>query len=94
MKKIDTMMEACMDAGCSAEQCTHMMMDGCEGMSAAECHKMMQDCKGMEGKECCKMMGDEKGGDCCDKMKGGAAGECDHHHMGADSAMVDTAAVK
>jgi len=63
MKKISTMMEACVDAGCSKEQCSHKM-EGCEGM---------------EGKECCKMMGHEKDGDCCDKMKGGAAGECDHH---------------
>ncbi|MFN5222904.1 MAG: sodium-translocating pyrophosphatase [Bacteroidota bacterium] len=77
MKKISTMMEACVDAGCSKEQCSHMM-EGCEGM---------------EGKECCKMMGHEKDGDCCDKMKGGAAGECDHH-MAPDSSNADTTAVK
>jgi K(+)-stimulated pyrophosphate-energized sodium pump len=77
MKKISTMMEACVDAGCSKEQCSHKM-EGCEGM---------------EGKECCKMMGHEKDGDCCDKMKGGAAGECDHH-MAPDSSNADTTAVK
>jgi K(+)-stimulated pyrophosphate-energized sodium pump len=93
MKKISTMMEACVDGGCSAEQCSHMMMEGCEGMSAEDCHKMMKDCTGMEGKECCKMMGYEKGGECCDKMKGGGAGECDHQ-MASDSSNADTTAVK
>ncbi|MFM7766970.1 MAG: sodium/proton-translocating pyrophosphatase, partial [Bacteroidota bacterium] len=42
MKKIDTMMEACMDAGCSKEQCPHMM-EGCEGMEGKACCKMMDE---------------------------------------------------
>ncbi|MEY3350148.1 MAG: hypothetical protein RIQ50_259, partial [Bacteroidota bacterium] len=53
MKKIDTMMEACMEAGCTKEQCSAMMED------------------------CCKMMKGHK--------NGSASGECDHHHMDADS---------
>ncbi|MGR6088485.1 MAG: sodium-translocating pyrophosphatase [Arcticibacter sp.] len=77
MKKIDTMMEACMDAGCTKEQCSAMMEDCCKGMEGKECDMMMGHGKSGEGKDCCKMMmGHENGS---------ASGECDHHHMDADS---------
>jgi len=77
MKKIDTMMEACMDAGCTKEQCSAIMEDCCKGMEGKECDLMMGHGKSGEGKDCCKMMmGHENGS---------ASGECDHHHMDADS---------
>ena len=77
MKKIDTMMEACMDAGCTKEQCSAIMEDCCKGMEGKECDMMMGHGKSGEGKDCCKMMmGHENGS---------ASGECDHHHMDADS---------
>jgi K(+)-stimulated pyrophosphate-energized sodium pump len=76
MKKIDTMMEACMEAGCTKEQCSAMMEDCCKGMEGKECD-MMGHGKSGEGKDCCKMMKGHK--------NGSASGECDHHHMDTDS---------
>ncbi|MFM7824098.1 MAG: sodium/proton-translocating pyrophosphatase, partial [Bacteroidota bacterium] len=76
MKKIDTMMEACMEAGCSKEQCSHMM-EGCEGMEGKACCKMMAHSKSGDGKDCCKMMmGHENAG---------VSGEGHHQHVATDS---------
>jgi len=49
MKKIDTMMEACMDAGCTKEQCSAIMEDCCKGMEGKECDLMMGHGKSGEG---------------------------------------------
>ncbi|MFM7053516.1 MAG: sodium-translocating pyrophosphatase, partial [Bacteroidota bacterium] len=76
MKKIDTMMEACMEAGCSKEQCSHMM-EGCEGMEGKACCKMMAHSKSGDGKDCCKMMmGHENAG---------VSDEGHHQHVATDS---------
>lgn len=59
MKKMNAMMEACVDAGCSTEQCTHMM--GSDQTISSE-------------KECCGMMKHDKGDGCCmDEEKDGDA---------------------
>jgi len=84
MDKISTMMQACVEAGCSAEQCNHMMENG--GMGDMDCCKEMSaDGSCENNKEHCKMKKGGKG-DCCAMTDGGTHG--DHHHQDASSVEV------